>query len=155
MNDYLLVKLLHILSATFLFGTGIGSAWYLLLTSLGRDVRAVAAVARQVVIADWLFTATTAVIQPLTGWYMVQKLGLPWLTPWIKWSMILYGFAIVCWLPVVGIQMRMRTLAVEAATQGAELPRAYMRCLLWWVGLGTLAFFAFIAIFYLMVFKPS
>jgi uncharacterized membrane protein len=155
MNDYLLVKLLHILSATFLFGTGIGSAWYLLLTSLGRDVRAVAAVARQVVIADWLFTATTAVIQPLSGWYMVQKLGLPWSTPWIHWSMILYGFAIACWLPVVVIQMRMRALAVEAAAQGAELPRAYMRCLLWWVVLGTLAFFAFIAIFYLMVFKPS
>jgi uncharacterized membrane protein len=155
MNDYLLVKLLHILSATFLFGTGVGSAWYLLTASLGRDARTTAAVAKQVVIADWLFTATTAVIQPLSGWYMVQRLGLSWSTPWIHWSLLLYGFAILCWLPVVALQMRMRTLAVEAAAQDAPLPPAFTRCLLWWVALGFLAFFAFLAIFYLMVFKPA
>jgi uncharacterized membrane protein len=65
--DYLIVKWLHILSSTFLFGTGVGSAFYLLLTSLSRDVRAIAVVARYAVIADWLFTAPTIVLQPLTG----------------------------------------------------------------------------------------
>lgn len=155
MNDYLLVKLLHILSATFLFGTGVGSAWYLLMVSLGRNAIATAAVARQVVIADWLFTATTVLIQPLSGWYLVQRLGLPWSTGWIFWSTLLYAFAIACWLPVVGVQIRMRRLALDAAARGGGLPAAYMRCLFWWVVLGTLAFFAFIAIFYLMVFKPA
>ena len=32
--DYVVVKWLHILSSTFLFGTGIGSAWYMLFANL-------------------------------------------------------------------------------------------------------------------------
>ena len=47
--DYLVVKWLHILSSTVLFGTGIGSAFYLLVATLGRDARTVAAVSRYVV----------------------------------------------------------------------------------------------------------
>ena len=155
MNDYLLVKLLHVLSSTFLFGTGVGSAWYLLTASLGRDARVVAAVARQVVVADWLFTATTVIIQPLSGWYMVHRLGLPWSTGWIRWSLALYAFAVACWLPVVLLQLRMRRLAADAAARADALPAAYLRCLAWWVALGVLAFVAFVAIFYLMVFKPA
>jgi hypothetical protein len=58
--DYVVIKWLHILSSTFLFGTGIGSAWYMLFANVSRDVRAIAVVSRNVVIADWLFTATTA-----------------------------------------------------------------------------------------------
>ena len=37
--DYLIAKWLHILSSTLLFGTGIGSAWYMLTASLTRDPR--------------------------------------------------------------------------------------------------------------------
>ena len=64
--DTLLLKWLHVLSSTFLFGTGIGSAFYMLVTTLGRDVRATAVVARYVVIADWLFTTPAIIIQPVT-----------------------------------------------------------------------------------------
>ena len=73
--DYLSVKWLHILSSTVLFGAGIGSAFYLLLATLGRDARAVATVSRYVVISDWVFTATTAVIQPLTGFWLMHLAG--------------------------------------------------------------------------------
>ena len=65
--DYLVLKWLHVLSSTLLFGTGIGSAYYMLLTSLAREPVAVARVVRQVVWADWMFTTTTIVLQPLTG----------------------------------------------------------------------------------------
>ena len=54
--EYLIVKTLHILSSTFLFGTGVGTAFFMLFTSLGRDVASVATVSRLVVRADWLFT---------------------------------------------------------------------------------------------------
>ena len=151
--DYLLVKWLHILSSTVLFGTGIGSAFYLLVSTLQREVRVVAAVSRQVVWADWLFTATTAVLQPLTGAWMVQRLGLPWSTPWLAASLWLYAFAIACWLPVVWIQHRLRDLSAAAAASGAPLPPAYWRWFAAWVVLGILAFFAFLAIFWLMVAK--
>ena len=62
--EYLALKWIHILSSTVLFGTGIGSAFYLLATTLSRDPRAVAAVSGWVVRADWLFTTPTIVTQP-------------------------------------------------------------------------------------------
>jgi len=153
--DYLVVKWLHILSSTLLFGTGIGSAFYLLFASLSRDIHAIAVVARYVVIADWLFTATTAVLQPLTGFYMVHLVGMPATSKWIVWSTVLYAIALACWLPVVWLQTKLRDLAQRAACEQAELPPLYWRYLKIWVALGIPAFFAFVAIFYLMVAKPQ
>ena len=155
MNDYFLVKTLHILSATFLFGTGVGTAFYLLVTTLGRDVRVIAAVTRWVVVADWLFTATTAVLQPLTGVWLAHRLGMPLSVGWLKWSLALYAVAIACWLPVVGLQMRLRDLAAQALAAGTPLPPAYRRAFVAWVLLGIPALFAFLAIFWLMVAKPA
>ena len=106
--DYVVVKWLHILSSTFLFGTGIGSAWYMLFANVSRDVRAIAVVSRYVVIADWLFTATTAVIQPATGFYMAHLAGYPLGSRWLMWSVTLYVLAGACWLPVLLLQMRLR-----------------------------------------------
>jgi uncharacterized membrane protein len=152
--EYLVVKWLHILSSTFLFGTGIGSAFYMLFANISRDIRAIAVVSRYVVIADWLFTATTAVIQPLTGFYLAHLAGLPLQSRWIVWSVILYLVAGACWLPVVWLQMRMRDMAQAAARDYTELPAQYWRYLRIWVILGIPAFIVFVAIFYLMVVKP-
>lgn len=152
--SYLLLKYLHILSSTLLFGTGIGSAFYLLLTTLQRKPQVVAAVAGIVVIADFLFTATTIVIQPLTGWLMMRSAGFTLAQPWLRWSVWLYVLAVACWLPVVWLQVRLRNLARAAAAQRLPLPRAYWRCFIAWVLLGIPAFFAFLAIFYLMTVKP-
>lgn len=152
--EYLFVKWIHILSSMLLFGTGIGSAFYLFFVSRTRDVRAIAAVARHVVIADLLFTAPTAVIQPLSGWYMMRLAGFSWDAAWLRWSAVLYAFAIFCWLPVVWIQTRMRDLALAARDQ--NLPRVgdlYYRYLLSWSVLGFAALFAFLMIIYLMVAK--
>ncbi len=153
--DYLVVKWLHVLSSTFLFGTGIGSAYYMLLTSLAKEPVAVARVVRQVVWADWLFTSTTIVIQPLTGLWMVHRLGLPLATPWIAWTFALYFLAGACWLPVVAIQIRLRRLAEAAVAGGTPLPAAYFRLLKVWVALGIPAFLALVVVFWLMVAKPS
>lgn len=152
--DYVLLKWLHILSSTFLFGTGIGSAFYMLFANISKDVRAIAVVSRIVVIADWLFTATTAVIQPLTGAWMIHLAGYPWHSRWVMWSVALYVLAGACWLPVVWLQIRMRDLAQAAARDATELPPQYWRYFRTWVMLGIPAFIAFVVIFYLMVAKP-
>ena len=152
--EYLIVKWLHILSSTFLFGTGIGSAFYMLFTSLSRDVRAIAVVSRHVVLADWIFTTSTIVIQPLTGIYMIHLAGLPWQSTWIMWSLALYLLAGACWLPVVWMQIKMRDMAQVAASDGTALPPLYWRYLRIWVALGIPAFFALVVVFWLMVAKP-
>ena len=153
--DYMIVKWLHILSSTFLFGTGIGSAFYMLFTSLSRDVRAIAVVSRHVVLADWIFTTTTIIVQPVTGLYMIHLAGFPWTSAWILWSIGLYFLAGACWLPVVWMQLRMRDMAQVAARENTELPPLYWRYLRWWVVLGIPAFFALVIVFWLMVAKPA
>jgi uncharacterized membrane protein len=154
-NDYIVIKWIHILSSTLLFGTGVGSAFYLLVSTLRRDPVVVAAVARIVVLADLLFTASTAVLQPLSGWWMVHLTGMPLTQRWLLWSFWLYGLAIACWLPVVWLQIRLRDIASAAASAGQGLPKAYDRLFAWWITLGVPAFFAFLAIFWLMVAKPA
>ncbi len=153
--DYLIAKWLHILSSTLLFGTGIGSAWYMLTASLSRDARAVAVVVRNVVIADWLFTTTTIVFQPLSGAYLMHAAGVPVTARWIVWSIALYIVGLVAWLPVVALQIRMKKLAADAVARREPLPPRYFRLLVAWIALGVPAFFAFVGVFWLMVLKPS
>jgi uncharacterized membrane protein len=133
----------------------VGSAFYLLVATLKRDASVVAAVARYVVWADWLFTSTTVVFQPLSGLYMVHLTGMPLSARWLEWSIALYVLAVACWLPVVWLQTRLRDLARGAADAAAPLPPAYDRYFRFWVALGIPAFFAFVAIFYLMTAKPA
>lgn len=153
--EYLIVKWIHVVSSTLLFGTGVGSAFYMFFISRTRDPRVVSVVARHVVLADWLFTTPTVIIQPLSGWYLVSRSGLAWSTMWLADALRWYGFAIACWLPVVWLQMRMRDLAAQAAQVEQPLPALYWRYLLIWVVLGTWALIAFLIVFYLMVAKPG
>jgi uncharacterized membrane protein len=151
--DPVTVKFIHVLSSTFLFGTGVGTAFYLLFISHTRDAAVVAVVARYVVIADWIFTATTIVIQPLSGLYLARQLHVPLSTPWLYWSIVLFVLAGACWLPVVWLQMRLRDVARAAAAHSRELPAGYARLLGAWAALGVPALFSFLAIFYMMVAK--
>ena len=153
--EYLTVKWLHILSSTLLFGTGLGSAFYMFFTNLSGDVRAIAIVTRRVVWADWLFTTPTAVIQPVTGLYLVHLAGLPLSMHWLACSSALFVLAGACWLPVVWIQIRMAALAEHAVREQTALPPLFWHYHRIWAALGVPAFVAFIVIFYLMTVKPA
>ena len=59
------------------------------------------------------------------------------------------------WLPVVWMQARMRDLAAQAAIAGAPLPEAYHRLYRLWFAFGFPAFFAVLAIFWLMIARPE
>jgi len=152
--EYVVVKWLHILSSTLLFGTGLGSAFYMFFASRTRDAHAIAVVVRYVVIADWAFTTPTIIIQPLTGLYLVHLAGFALTSKWIVVSFALYLLAGACWLPVVWMQIRMRELARQAAAAGGQLADRYWILMRWWVALGVIAFLALVAVFYLMVAKP-
>ncbi|MGN6209495.1 DUF2269 family protein [Asticcacaulis sp.] len=152
---YLCVKWLHILSSTVLFGTGIGTAFFMLMANLGKDVRAIAFATRAVVIADWCFTTPAVFFQPLSGLMLMHLTGVTMESSWLAAALALYVFAGACWLPVVWMQIRMKRLAAEALAGGTDLPAAYWRLNAWWIGLGSLAFPAVVAIFWLMVFKPG
>jgi uncharacterized membrane protein len=151
---YPLMKWLHIVSSTVLFGTGAGIAFFFLRAQRTGDTKIIAAVSRDVVLADMVFTATAVVLQPVTGIALALMAGFPLSSPWLVWSMVLYVLVGICWLPVVWLQMRMRDLAIVAASRGSPLPSAYQRYYRWWFALGWPAFIGVLVIFYLMVAKP-
>lgn len=152
---YLWLRLIHILSAAVLFGTGIGIAYFMLRAHLARDARAIAVTARHVVAADWLFTATAVVIQPVTGAWLWAEAGYAWDTPWLIVSVALFVFVGACWLPVLWLQAEMRAMAAAADGSGQDLPARYHRYFKLWLVLGCPAFVAMLAIFWLMVFRPE
>jgi uncharacterized membrane protein len=153
--EYVFAKWLHVVSSTILFGTGLGSAFYFYVTHRSGDPRAIAIVSRRVVLADWLFTTPTAILQPLTGAWLVHLAGFPWSASWILWSLVLYAVAGACWLPVVWLQIRMAALAEAAVRDDTLLPPQFRRYYAVWFALGWPAFLAFLAIFFLMVAKPA
>lgn len=153
--DPLLLKTIHILSAILLFGTGLGTAFHGMASNLSRDVRAIAIANRNVVIADWLFTTPAVLIQPASGLWLAHLQGWPLSTGWILWSLILYGVAGLCWLPVVWLQLHMHRMAKQAVAEGTALPPLYHRYFRIWFALGWPAFAAMLAIVALMVIKPD
>ena len=155
MTAYLVLKFLHVIGAAVLLGTGAGIAFFMLLAHRTGDARLIAGVARIVVIADFVFTATAVAAQPLTGWLLARELGYPLSEGWIALSLLLYVVTGAFWLPVVWMQARMRDLARAAAASGEELPPAYYRLFRAWFAFGFPAFASVAAIFWLMIAKPE
>src|SRR3954447_4581637 len=127
---YFALKFLHIIGAAVLLGTGAGIAFFMLMAHLGRNPAVIAGVARIVVVADFIFTATAVVAQPVSGVLLARTVGYSLSEPWIVWSIILYLITGGFWLPVVWMQMRMRDLAAQAVRDGSPLPRTYLQTLL-------------------------
>jgi len=152
--DYEILKWLHILSATLLFGTGLGSAYYKWCADRSGIPEAIAHTNRVVVIADWLFTTPTVIVQPLTGILLVKAMGISLTESWLIATYILYAIAGGCWLPVVWLQIRMRDISMRAVQNGSEPEVVYYRYATLWFWLGMPAFISMIAILFLMVFKP-
>ncbi len=156
MNDhYLLLKTLHILSSAILFGTGIGTAFQMWFAHRGGNTAAIANVARNVVIADFVFTTPAVIVQPATGVALALAAGHDLLSPWLVLSYALFLLAGACWLPVVAIQIRVRDLLADAVVRGAALPPRYFRLMRTWFYLGWPAFIALVVVFWLMIAKPD
>jgi uncharacterized membrane protein len=154
-NLHIVLKLIHILGAMVLFGTGLGIAFFMVVAHRTRDAALIAHTARTVVIADAVFTATAVIVQPVSGAALIWLLGYSWREPWIVGSLALYLLAGLWWLPVVWIQLRLRDLAAEAARRGEAPSAEYRKLFSIWFALGWPAFLSVIAIVVLMIAKPS
>ncbi len=152
---FLTLKTIHILSAFLLFGTGLGSAFYKFSADRGGVLENIVVTNKNVVLADWIFTTPTVIIQPITGIIMANMMNLPLTTPWIMLTLILYAIAGICWLPVVVLQIRMHKLSKQALENGTALTEQYHRYARLWFWLGVPAFLAIMIVIVLMVFKSS
>lgn len=154
MDWFTLLRYAHLLGAAVLFGTGLGIAFFMFMADRTRDITVIAGTARIVVIADFLFTATAVIAQPVTGLGMVHLAGYSLGESWIVLSLGLYVLTGLFWLPVVWLQMEMRKMADHALATGEPLPARYRRFMRFWFWSGWPAFAAVLAIFYLMQVKP-
>jgi uncharacterized membrane protein len=154
MTAELILRWLHVGGATVLLGTGAGIAFFMLMAHRTKDARLIAHVSGTVVLADWLFTASAVLLQPITGYFLARTVGWPLSEGWIVWSLALYVMVGAFWLPVVWIQHRMHRLAKGAAESGEALPPAYFKLFRIWFACGFPAFAGVLAILWLMIARP-
>ena len=105
------------------------------------------------VIADFVFTATAVVLQPVTGILLVREVGYSFSDAWIFWSIVLYLVTGAFWLP------RMDADADAPSRRCRRRGRNGSAALLSQVNMvvvrvGFPAFAAVIAIFWLMTARP-
>lgn len=155
MDGYLLVKTIHVLSSTVLFGTGLGIAFFFLMGVRSGDPAGAYFAARTTAVADMIFTLTAGIVQPLSGFALIHLAGFEPFAPWLVATYALYLLALACWLPVVWLQLRIRGL-LGAKVAGAAVDEARLgRYFRWWFALGWPAFIGLVLVFWLMVAKPA
>lgn len=153
-DTYLLIKTLHVISATVLFGTGLGTAFFFWSSRNANDTARLFA-AETTVRADFLFTLPAVIVQPVTGAWMMLTAGFDPHQWWLAASIALYLVAGVCWLPVVWLQIRLKTMLQSKMLGGDFDPVAFERLRKTWFSLGWPAFLALVVVFWLMVTKPT
>jgi len=153
---YLELKALHVLSSTLLFGTGLGTAFFMLMANRSGNRHAMAVVSGHVMKADLYFTTPAGFIQPATGFGLMAMSGFPmsfWPLNWLGLSLLLYILAGACWLPVLWLQSKMHRIASRDPAE-PTLPAAYWRYERAWMLLGIPAFSGLVVVFWLMTVKP-
>ena len=151
-----LTLFLHVVGACVLLGTGAGIAFFMAASNRSGDPALIAHTAGIVVLADAVFTATAALLQPVTGYLLARQAGWPLSEPWILAAIGLYllrGNLLAA--GGAGCRVRLRRLAAAARDAGQPLPAAYHRLYRIWFACGLPAFAAVLAIVWLMVAKPS
>ena len=154
MEFYTLIKTLHILSSTVLFGTGIGIAFFMFRSMATDNLQEKFYAAKNTVLADCLFTLPAVIIQPLSGIALIYLAGYNWSDFWLAATYIIYILVGFCWLPVVWIQIQLKKIVAAAIENNEQLPQRYYRLFKLWCALGWPAFIGLVYVFYLMVAKP-
>lgn len=150
-----LLRWTHMIGATVLLGTGAGIAFFMVMAHRTGDAKLIAHTAAAVVVADFIFTTTAVIAQPITGLLLASAIGWDLREGWILLSLGLYVVTGAFWLPVVFIQIILRDLAREAVATGGQLSRRYHGLFRIWFACGFPAFFAVLAILWLMVVRPD
>lgn len=150
---YLLLKTIHIISSTLLFGTGLGTFFFMSRATRSGNAQAVRVTAGTVVLADWIFTAPAVLVQFVTGLLLMQILAISLTSIWFMLVLALFCLVGALWLPVVWIQIQLHAMLRNLQPDDA-LPPRFLKLVGLWEKMGYPAFSMMIVIFILMVYKP-
>jgi uncharacterized membrane protein len=125
-SAYFVLKLVHILCAAVLAGTGFGIAFFKWIVDRSGNISAIRIVAEKVVLADWIFTLPAIVVQAVSGVALAHIVGYPLTRGWLFAAICLFCVAGACWVPVVRIQIRLRDLARAYETHCMPIGKKYL-----------------------------
>ncbi|WP_199899207.1 DUF2269 family protein [Sneathiella glossodoripedis] len=151
---FFIVKTLHILSASILFGTGIGIAFFLFASHVKGASQEKFFNAKITVLADFVFTLPAVLLQPLTGLWLIYEGGYNYTELWLLITYGLYFLMVISWIPVVFIQIKLKNILQEAQANNSTPHPSYDRLIKIWFFLGWPAFVSIFVIFYLMIARP-
>jgi uncharacterized membrane protein len=151
---YLAIEYLHVLGAIVILGTGVGIAYFMLMAHRSGDPAFIANTAAVVVTADFIFTLSAVLLQPVTGGLLMWLSSTSITEGWLMAALVLYAIAGAFWIPVVFMQIEMRDLARTAVAKGTPLAPRYFALFRRWFLFGIPGFGAVMAILWLMIAKP-
>ncbi|MBM4197735.1 MAG: DUF2269 family protein [Gammaproteobacteria bacterium] len=148
-----MIRLLHILSSALMLGVGVGAFWFVQRAAATRDPGVMREATHSAVAAELAFGIPVAIVQPLTGWLLMEQLGYSFSSVWF-WSVVAaYIVTGMCWVYLVKAEFRLRALTAGRAAGGevagldAEFAAARR------LAVATLA--GVVLLFALMVFRPG
>ncbi len=151
--DYNTLIFIHIASVILLLGVGGGSAFYKFMADRSGNIDVIVHTTKIVVLADWLFTTPSVILQPISGFMLMHLMGYSLDTSWLFLSLMLYIFSILLWLVAVYLQIRMKKIAILTQKEKKKLDEKYFRLVNYWIWLGVFSALSMSGIFYLMIFK--
>ena len=153
MMDYNTLLFIHIASVILLLGVGGGSAFYKFMADRSGNLEVIVHTNKLVILADWLFTTPSVILQPISGFMLMHLMGYSLDTSWLYISVMLYLFSTLLWLVAVYLQIGMKKMALLAQKEKRELDEVYFKLVNYWIVLGVFSALAMGGVFILMVFK--
>lgn len=155
LDNYLVLKGLHILGVVLFLGNIIVTAWWKVMADRTRHPDIIAFAQRQVTLTDFIFTATGAGLIIGTGMWQVLQQGIDVHgTYWLSWGYGLFIASGIIWAVVlIPLQWKQAKLAKTFGKEQA-IPERYWQLNKLWMGFGMLATVLPLLNIYWMVFKP-
>ncbi len=148
-------KFIHVLAAAAMFGTWLGMAVFMQLAHRSGNTAVVALTSRFVVSVELIVMASAMALQPISGLALASAIGAsPFDEFWIVVSLVVYGLVALGWLALLGIELRIRRLARQAALDAVPLPDAYRRLFRFYSALAWPVLAGMVALFALMIWQP-
>ena len=155
MENYEILKSLHLLGVTLFLGNIIVTAFWKMLADRTKTPAVIAYAQRLVTITDFVFTATGVLLIAITGRMMASRFGEISDSLWLIWGWGLFAASGLIWVSILlPVQIKQAKLAKEFENK-ENIPESYWSLSKYWAGFGIIATILPLVNLYIVVFKPT
>jgi len=146
---------LHLVGVVLFVGNVVTAAFWKIRADAGKDPAVVHAAARNVMLADYVFTLPGIALITASGIAMAHRAGIPMNEGnWLTVSLAVFGATGLLWAGVLIPLQRAMIRHSEASIRSGTLNEAYRKASRLWAVFGTAATLLPIAVLVLMISKP-